>query len=347
MQNGSGAGRGRAVSGEQLKIVIVGDGGCGKTSLLMVYAKGDFPETYAPSVFEKYVTMVTHGGKEIQLNLYDTAGQDDYDRLRPLSYQDANLVLICYDVTNPTSFDNVLIKWYPEVRHFCRDVPIILIGCKTDLRKDKERTRKLKAQDQAPITYIQDQAPITYIQVSADLTQDQAPITYIQVSADLTQDQAPITYIQVSADLTQDQAPITYIQVSADLTQDQAPITYIQVSADLTQDQAPITYIQVSADLTQDQALITYIQVSADLTQDQALITYIQVSADLTQDQALITYIQGEVTQKEMNAELYLECSAKYRENVEDIFKEATKIALAANRKARHARKKPHSCTIL
>uniref|UniRef100_A0A4W4H896 Ras homolog family member F n=1 Tax=Electrophorus electricus TaxID=8005 RepID=A0A4W4H896_ELEEL len=209
-RNGSGAGRGRAVGGEQLKIVIVGDGGCGKTSLLMVYAKGDFPETYAPSVFEKYVTMVTHGGKEIQLNLYDTAGQDDYDRLRPLSYQDANLVLICYDVTNPTSFDNVLIKWYPEVRHFCRDVPIILIGCKTDLRKDKERTRKLKAQDQAPITYI-----------------------------------------------------------------------------------------------------------------------------------------QGEVTQKEMNAELYLECSAKYRENVEDIFKEATKIALAANRKARHARKKPHSCTIL
>ncbi|XP_052314018.1 rho-related GTP-binding protein RhoF-like isoform X2 [Oncorhynchus keta] len=81
--------------------------------------------------------------------------QDDYDRLRPLSYQNANLVLVCYDVTNPTSFENVLIKWYPEVNHFCRDVPVILIGCKTDLRKDKERTRRLKAMDQAPITYTQ------------------------------------------------------------------------------------------------------------------------------------------------------------------------------------------------
>ncbi|XP_013993847.1 rho-related GTP-binding protein RhoF isoform X2 [Salmo salar] len=164
---------------------------------------------YAPSVFEKYVTTVTYGGKEIRLNLYDTAGQDDYDRLRPLSYQNANLVLVCYDVTNPTSFENVLIKWYPEVNHFCRDIPVILIGCKTDLRKDKERTRRLKAMDQAPITYT-----------------------------------------------------------------------------------------------------------------------------------------QGEETRQHMSAELYLECSAKYRENVEDIFRDATKKALASSRRARHRTKKSH-CVIL
>ncbi|XP_003965578.1 rho-related GTP-binding protein RhoF [Takifugu rubripes] len=154
-QNGGGTGSSARKDGGELKIVIVGDGGCGKTSLLMVYAKGDFPEKYAPSVFEKYVTTVSVGGKEIKLNLYDTAGQEDYDRLRPLSYQEANLVLVCFDVTNPTSFDNVLIKWFPEVRHFCRDTPVILIGCKTDLRTDKECIRKLKATDQAPITYIQ------------------------------------------------------------------------------------------------------------------------------------------------------------------------------------------------
>ncbi|KAM9821196.1 rho-related GTP-binding protein RhoF [Neosynchiropus ocellatus] len=139
----------------ELKIVIVGDGGCGKTSLLMVYAKGDFPEKYAPSVFEKYVTSISVEGKVIRLNLYDTAGQEDYDRLRPLSYVEANLILVCFDVTNPTSFDNVMIKWHPEVRHFCRDIPVILIGCKTDLRKDRECTRKLKAMNQSPITYAQ------------------------------------------------------------------------------------------------------------------------------------------------------------------------------------------------
>lgn len=146
---------GNTKTGDELKIVIVGDGGCGKTSLLMVYAKGDFPETYAPSVFEKYTTTICLGGKETKLNLYDTAGQDDYDRLRPLSYQEASVVLVCFDVTNPTSFENVLIKWFPEVKHFCRDTPLILIGCKTDLRKDRECARKLRAMNQAPITYIQ------------------------------------------------------------------------------------------------------------------------------------------------------------------------------------------------
>ncbi|XP_074868520.1 rho-related GTP-binding protein RhoF [Carettochelys insculpta] len=143
---------------KEVKIVIVGDGGCGKTSLLMVYAKGAFPEKYAPSVFEKYTTSITVGNKEVILNLYDTAGQEDYDRLRPLSYQNTNMVLICYDVMSPTSFDNVLIKWYPEVSHFCRGVPLILIGCKTDLRKDKEHLRKLRSSQQEPVTYNQGEA---------------------------------------------------------------------------------------------------------------------------------------------------------------------------------------------
>uniref|UniRef100_A0A8D2B842 Ras homolog family member F, filopodia associated n=1 Tax=Sciurus vulgaris TaxID=55149 RepID=A0A8D2B842_SCIVU len=140
---------------KELKIVIVGDGGCGKTSLLMVYSQGSFPEQYAPSVFEKYTASVTVGNKEVTLNLYDTAGQEDYDRLRPLSYQNTHLVLICYDVMNPTSYDNVLIKWFPEVTHFCRGTPMVLIGCKTDLRKDKEQLRKLRAAQLEPITYTQ------------------------------------------------------------------------------------------------------------------------------------------------------------------------------------------------
>ncbi|NXG33258.1 RHOF protein, partial [Dromaius novaehollandiae] len=112
-------------------------------------------QQYAPSVFEKYTTSITIGSKEVILNLYDTAGNEDYDRLRPLSYQNTNVVLICYDVMNPTSYDNVIVKWYPEVSHFCRGAPLVLIGCKTDLRKDKEQLRKLRASQQEPITYNQ------------------------------------------------------------------------------------------------------------------------------------------------------------------------------------------------
>nr|XP_033809963.1 rho-related GTP-binding protein RhoF [Geotrypetes seraphini] len=151
--------------GREVKAVIVGDGGCGKTSLLLVYAKGAFPEQYAPSVFEKYTSSIALNNKEVILHLYDTAGQDDYDRLRPLSYQNANIVLICYDVTNPTSFENVLIKWYPEVSHFCPEIPLILIGCKIDLRKDEECLRKLRSSQQEPISYHQGEA--TYHQIKA------------------------------------------------------------------------------------------------------------------------------------------------------------------------------------
>ncbi|KAM6155771.1 rho-related GTP-binding protein RhoF [Rhynchocyon petersi] len=158
---------------KELKIVIVGDGGCGKTSLLMVYSQGSFPEHYAPSVFEKYTARVTVGSKEVTLNLYDTAGQEDYDRLRPLSYQNTHLVLICYDVMNPTSYDNVIIKWFPEVTHFCPGIPMVLIGCKTDLRKDKEQLRKLKSAQLEPITYTQGQSAceqiraVLYLECSA------------------------------------------------------------------------------------------------------------------------------------------------------------------------------------
>lgn len=91
-------------------------------------------------------------------NILCVPGQEDYDRLRPLSYQNTNVVLICYDVMNPTSYDNVAAKWYPEVNHFCRGVPLVLIGCKTDLRKDKEQLRKLRASKQEPITYNQGEA---------------------------------------------------------------------------------------------------------------------------------------------------------------------------------------------
>lgn len=154
-QGQAGANSGHTKKREEFKVVIVGDGGCGKTSLITVYTKGDFPEKYVPSVFENVIASVRYRGTEFSLHLYDTSGRDDYDRLRPLSYQNVNLVLICYDVTCPSSFDNVLIKWYPEVHHFCSGVPIILVGCKSDLRKDKALARKLWSSGQNLITYIQ------------------------------------------------------------------------------------------------------------------------------------------------------------------------------------------------
>lgn len=119
-----------------MKIVVVGDGGCGKTCLLVSYTQQKFPEIYVPTIFENYVTTVrSPQGKLIDLALWDTAGQEEYDRLRPLSYPDADIILICFALDNLVSLQNVKDMWYPEVNHFCPGVPVVLVGTKTDLRQ--------------------------------------------------------------------------------------------------------------------------------------------------------------------------------------------------------------------
>lgn len=67
-------------------------------------------------------------GIPVSLGLWDTAGQEDYDRLRPLSYPQTDVFLICFSVTSPSSFENVTSKWYPEIKHHCPDAPMILVG---------------------------------------------------------------------------------------------------------------------------------------------------------------------------------------------------------------------------
>ncbi|KAJ3568091.1 hypothetical protein NPX13_g6542 [Xylaria arbuscula] len=154
------------------KLVIVGDGACGKTCLLMfvalelasasldpadrffhsVFSKGTFPEVYVPTVFENYVADVEVDGKHVELALWDTAGQEDYDRLRPLSYPDSHVILICFAVDSPDSLDNVQEKWISEVLHFCQGLPIILVGCKKDLRYDAKTIEELRKTSQKPVS---------------------------------------------------------------------------------------------------------------------------------------------------------------------------------------------------
>uniref|UniRef100_A0A3P9Q4Y5 Rho-related GTP-binding protein RhoA-C-like n=1 Tax=Poecilia reticulata TaxID=8081 RepID=A0A3P9Q4Y5_POERE len=134
------------------KLVIVGDGACGKTCLLTVFTKDQFPEVYVPTVFENYVADIEVDQTKIQLALWDTAGQEDYDRLRPLSYPDTDVILLCFSVVSRDSLANVKEKWTPEVRHFCPHVPIVVVGNKTDLRND-ENTRKMLTKQNEPIKY--------------------------------------------------------------------------------------------------------------------------------------------------------------------------------------------------
>uniref|UniRef100_A0A8C8Z9P5 Uncharacterized protein n=1 Tax=Prolemur simus TaxID=1328070 RepID=A0A8C8Z9P5_PROSS len=83
------------------KLVIVGDGACGKTCLLIAFSKDQFPAVYMLTMLENYVADIEVDGKQVELVLWDTAGQEDYDRLRLLSYPDTDVILMCFSIDYP------------------------------------------------------------------------------------------------------------------------------------------------------------------------------------------------------------------------------------------------------
>ncbi|CBX97435.1 hypothetical protein LEMA_P105660.1 [Plenodomus lingam JN3] len=131
--------------------VVVGDGAVGKTCLLISYTTNKFPSEYVPTVFDNYAVTVMIGDEPYTLGLFDTAGQEDYDRLRPLSYPQTDVFLVCFSVTSPASFENVREKWFPEVHHHCPGVPCLIVGTQVDLREDSAVKDKLSKQRMAPV----------------------------------------------------------------------------------------------------------------------------------------------------------------------------------------------------
>uniref|UniRef100_A0A3Q3IZQ7 Uncharacterized protein n=1 Tax=Monopterus albus TaxID=43700 RepID=A0A3Q3IZQ7_MONAL len=89
------------------------------------------------------------------LELGDVSGQEDYDRIRPLCYNQVNVIIICFSIPSPTSYENVKHKWLPEVKLHCPNVPILLVGTKSDLRGDQRVLEKLKEQNLIPVTWQQ------------------------------------------------------------------------------------------------------------------------------------------------------------------------------------------------
>ncbi|KAI6192441.1 Rho-related GTP-binding protein RhoU [Aphelenchoides fujianensis] len=117
-----------------VKCVLVGNSAVGKTSLIDAYTKKRFNDNYVPTTFDNYSGTVNVDKKQIQIDLSDTSGDPEFDSLRPLSFAEANVFLLCFKVTDNASWNSLTDHWLPEIRAVAPHVPVILVGTQEDLR---------------------------------------------------------------------------------------------------------------------------------------------------------------------------------------------------------------------
>ncbi|XP_052678600.1 ras-like GTP-binding protein RHO [Crassostrea angulata] len=306
------------------KLVIVGDGACGKTCLLIVFSKDQFPEVYVPTVFENYVADIEVDGKQVELALWDTAGQEDYDRLRPLSYPDTDVILMCFSIDSPDSLENIPEKWTPEVKHFCPNVPIILVGNKKDTRNDPNTQKELKKSKQEPVKSQEGQAMAEQIHAFA----------YLECSAKTKEGVREVFETATRAAL---QVELALWDTAGQEDYDRLrPLSYPDTDVILMcfSIDSPDSLENIPEKWTPEvkhfcpSVPIILVGNKKDLRNDESTKREL-----MKMKQEPVRPEDGRAMAEKINAYGYLECSAKTKEGVREVFENATRAALQTKKK--------------
>jgi Ras-related protein Rab-23 len=121
-----------------MKIIVVGNGKVGKTTLTIKYVKGKFTSDYKKTLGVDFLNIkryIKNIEKEIEFYIWDTAGQDYYNSITKRYYKGADAALIVFAINDKDSFDNI-ISWYDKIYQECDNIPIILVMSKIDLKHE-------------------------------------------------------------------------------------------------------------------------------------------------------------------------------------------------------------------
>lgn len=122
----------------RFKVVLLGEGRVGKTSILLRFVKDEYSDKQASTLQASYLDRrLVVGEQNVQLSIWDTAGQERFHALGPIYYRDADGALLVYDITDYDSFSKVR-KWVRELRQIVgNDISITIAGNKVDLEKNR------------------------------------------------------------------------------------------------------------------------------------------------------------------------------------------------------------------
>jgi GTP-binding nuclear protein Ran len=125
------------------KLVLVGDGGVGKTTFVKRHQTGEFEKKYIPTmgVQVSQLTFETTLGP-LTYNIWDTAGQERFGGLREGYYLEAHCAIIMFDVTSQATYRNVT-TWHRDLVRVCPNIPIVLVGNKIDVRDRKVPAKRV------------------------------------------------------------------------------------------------------------------------------------------------------------------------------------------------------------
>ena len=125
------------------KNIVVGDGGCGKTAVVVRFSQGYFLEQYKLTIGVEFAvkTISIKDEIKVKLQIWDTGGQERFQYVRPLYYRGAMGAILLFDLTNRESFDHIP-KWIEEVKNNAGEIPMLLVGNKSDLLNERSVSRQ-------------------------------------------------------------------------------------------------------------------------------------------------------------------------------------------------------------